>query len=176
MGLRPYRPENLPRTSETWAPNKGPNSPLWCQRCYGKEEQNRSFMTSIVALNRGCFFLHILPSCRQHPAEQTERKISGKGEISFSDLGGFVEQERGTQWQNLKCHLYCQEKRDVPRCTCPCCCPNFQHNQTRLSVFWRLCCAAAPGVAQQSRDVRLLFSNWRFFSLITDVLQATDPF
>lgn len=56
---------------------QGPKSPPWCQRRYGKEEQNRSFMTSIVALNRR-YFLHILPSCRQHPAEQTERKISGK--------------------------------------------------------------------------------------------------
>lgn len=57
---------------------QGLKSPPWCQRHYGKEEQNRSFMTSIVALNRGWFFLHILPSCRQHPGEQTERKISGK--------------------------------------------------------------------------------------------------
>lgn len=128
---------------------KGPNSPppvvpvtLW-------EGRAKQIIYDIYSSTKSWMFLHILPSCRQQ--NRQKERLAKKARNKLCDLGGFVEQQRGMQWQNLKSHLYRQEILNVPRCTCPCRCPNFPHNQTRLSIFWRLCCAAAPGVAQTVR-------------------------
>lgn len=116
---------------------QGPKSPPWCQRRYGKEDQNRSFMTSIVALNRGCFFFCIfyLPAGSIQENRQKER-LAEKREISFSDLGGFVEQQRGNAVTKSKMPSLLPRKTKRPPSSLPVLLSQFstQSNQVeRLS-------------------------------------------
>lgn len=159
------------KTWKTWAPNKGLNPPPWCQRRYGKEEQNRSFMTSIVALNHGCF-LHILPSCRQHPAEQTERKISGKARNKLSDLGGFVEQHRGTPWKKSKMpSLLLRKTKLSPVVLASVVVPIFNTIKSGWASFGGFA-AQRPWEWCNSQEMLVFCSQTEGFSLITDFLHS----
>lgn len=169
MVLRPHRPENLPRTSETWAPNKGPPPMVPATLQEGRAKQIIYDIYSSPKPWMVFFFcMFYLPAGSIQQNRQKERLVE-KREISFSDLGGFVEQERVTKSKMPS--LLPRKTKCFPVVLARVVVPIFSTIKPGWASFGGFA-TQRPREWRSSQEMFVFCSQTGGFSLITDVLQS----